>query len=289
MEAPVAVVVASFRDLHLLEACLDALDTVRSRVPAPVVVARAGDGADAAAVVEGREAVTVVAVHGESDVPRLRGVGMAAAPAAAWVAVTEDHCLADAGWLERLLEATEPDVDVVGGGMGNARPGTVEWAAYFSEYGFFSSARPAVDEPPLLTGANVAYSARVAPTVARQALRGDWENTIHRRLHDRGATFRWEPRARVLQNGSYRVGEFLRDRFEHGRDYARTRVVEEPGTTRWLLAAGTPLLPFLLTARVGRAAAAEDPRAFLRSLPLTAVFLGAWSLGEAVGYFRGQP
>jgi hypothetical protein len=281
--------VASFRDPRLLAACLDSIEAARSVVAAPVIVARAGDGEDAAALVEGRTGVTVVPVHGKSDVPRLRGVGMAAAPAAPWVAVTEDHCLADAHWLERLLESAGPGVDVVGGGMGNARPGVVEWAAYFSEYGFFSSARRGSGDPPLLTGANVAYSARVVPVVARQALRGDWENTIHRRLHEEGATFQWAPRARILQNGTYRMGAFVRDRFEHGRDYARTRLVGRSGAARWIRVASTPLLPFLLTARVARAAAAEDPLAFVRSLPLTATFLGAWSLGEAAGYLQGRP
>ncbi|MGD2070033.1 MAG: hypothetical protein PVI57_15275, partial [Gemmatimonadota bacterium] len=227
-----AVVVASFRTLPLLEACLDSLEVARSRVDAPVVVARAGDGADAEAVTEGRPGVAVVAAGPDAEVPRLRGVGIAAAPAVSWIAVTEDHCLADPAWLERLRDATGPDVDVVGGGMGNARPGAVEWAAYFSEYGFFASGRADAGDPPLLTGANVAYSGRVASEVARQALAGDWENTIHRRLHEAGAKLRWEPRARVLQNGTYGVGGFCRDRFEHGRDYARTRLAGEAGAPR---------------------------------------------------------
>jgi hypothetical protein len=288
-ERSMVVVVASFRPPTLLRACLDSLDEARSCVGAPVVVARAGDGADAMAAVEGRLGVTVVPVPGAPDVPRLRGAGMAAAPAAAWLAVTEDHCLADPAWLERLRDAAEPGVDVVGGGMGNARPGVVEWAAYFSEYGFFSSTRPAATEPMLVTGANVAYAARIVPTVARQALSGDWENTIHGRLRQAGASFRWEPRARILQNGTYRVGSFLLDRFQHGRDFARTRLAGRPGVIRWLLLAGTPVLPFVLTVRVGRAAAGEHHLAFVRSLPLTFGFLAAWSVGEAVGYLQGAP
>ena len=288
-----AVVVASFREPALLDACLTSIEVARARVEAPVVVARAGDGADVAAVAEHRPWVTIVPVRGAPDVPRLRGAGMEAAPAADRIAVTEDHCLADPCWLERLRDAGCRDTDVVGGGMGNARRGVVDWAAYFSEYGFFSSTRPAAREsrpggpPLLLTGANVAYSARVAPDVARRALAGQWENTIHGDLHDRGAILLWEPRARVLQNGTYRVGAFCRDRFDHGRDYARTRVARGTTLPRWLLAAGTPLLPFLLTGRVVRAAGGEAPLAFLRSLPVTATFLGAWSLGEAVGYLEG--
>ena len=113
--------------------------------------------------------------------------------------------------------------------------------------------------------------------------------TNHRHLDAAGATLRWAPDALILQNGTYDVRAFCRDRFEHGQDYARTRLVEEEGASRWLLAAGAPLLPFLLTARVGRAAAGEAPLSFLRSLPLTAMFLGAWSVGEAVGYVRGRP
>ena len=77
------------------------------------------------------------------------------------------------------------------------------------------------------------------------------------------------------------------DRFEHGRDYARRRLAEEPFTNRWLMLLASPILPFLLTTRVARAAGPTRWATFLRALPATLAFLTAWSAGEAVGYLLG--
>ena len=93
--------------------------------------------------------------------------------------------------------------------------------------------------------------------------------------------------AAVYQNKNYRFFEFCVDRYEHGRDFARKRLIEEPGSRRWLLLLASPLLPPLLTWRVAKAAAHGRWSTFLRALPATFLFLTAWSVGEAVGYLRG--
>ena len=65
--------------------------------------------------------------------------------------------------------------------MDNARRSrAVDWAAYFAEYGFFSTERPERAEgPPLLTGANVAYKRHVIADVIGWAQDGEWENVAH--------------------------------------------------------------------------------------------------------------
>lgn len=140
---------------------------------------------------------------------------------------------------------------------------------------------------PLLTGANVAYGPRVRADVARRARAGAWEDVIHAELAREGRTLRFVGAARVLQNDTYHFGAFCRDRYDHAVSYARTRLAENPGTSRALRIASTPLLPGVLTARVGRAALREHPGAFLRALPFTVAFLASWAAGEAVGYLRG--
>jgi hypothetical protein len=222
-------------------------------------------------------------------VPRLRGAALAAAGASGWVALTEDHCLATPDWIAELEGAITEETEVVGGGMGNAQPGATEWAAYFSEYGFFASTRsPAAAAHPSLTGANVAYGPRLRERVAAWASQGAWENVIHDRLAAEGVGMRFVPRARVLQNAVYGFLPFCRDRYEHGLAYARDRLTEAGGAGRWLRLASVPLLPFLLTLRVARAAAREDASSFVRALPTTFAFLAAWSVGEGMGYLRGS-
>jgi hypothetical protein len=186
--------------------------------------------------------------------------------------------------------AGSPDVQVLGGSMGNAkRDRPTDCGAFFSEYGFFGAHRShtAAGAPPLVTGANVAYHRSVVAEVAAWARNGSWENVIHDRLHATGHRFRLVPAARIRQNQSYRLAAFCRDRFEHGRDYAATRARGLPLWRRAALAAGTPLLPALLTARIARIADPEERQEFRRALPATLTFLAAWSIGEAAGYIGG--
>ena len=95
------------------------------------------------------------------------------------------------------------------------------------------------------------------------------------------------PAAEMLQNQRYEVAPFCRDRFRHGLDYARVRLREQAGVSRWGRAITSPILPFVLARRVAVAVKPEDKGAFARALPLTLLFLGAWALGEMVGYARG--
>ncbi len=203
--------------------------------------------------------------------------------------MTEDHCRPADDWMERLLVHTRAGADVAGGGMANAPgSGPVAWGAYLSDYGFYSYARPADRRPvPLLTAANIAYSRRVVPEVARWCHEGAWENVVHDRLTGAGRALRFAPEARVYHDHRYAFRAFCRDRYDHGWDYARARLTEERGGRRWTLMALTPLLPLVLARRIARAAAGEDPGAFARALPVTLAFLASWAAGEAAGYLAG--
>lgn len=284
----ISVVVASFRSLDLVAQMLQSLRPQCARLGAELLLARATREPDEA-VARIAAGCRVIPASPDANVPRLRGAGLAQA-GGDWVALTEDHCVADPGWLDALVQAAEPGVQILGGRMGNAQHDRVtDYGAFFSEYGFFgarTSAAPA-GAPPLVTGANVAYHRSIISEVAAWATAGSWENVIHDRLHAAGRRFRLVPAARIRQNLNYRVGAFCRDRFEHGRDYATTRALGLPRWRRAALAAATPVLPVLLAARIARAMDPEERREFPRALPATLTFLAAWSVGEAVGYLRG--
>lgn len=285
----ISVVVASNRSLTLLHSTLSALAPQCAALGAELIVARSGEAGDVNTVARAYPTARVIPCAMRSTIPELRGSGMAAANGDI-VALTEDNCIPDDHWVEALSRGVQAGADVVGGGMDNARRDrAVDWAAYFAEYGFFSTTRPDVAEraTPLLTGANVAYSRRVVDDVVAWARSGEWENVAHDRLVGRGSVLRFVRTAAVYQNTNTRFWHFIRDRYEHGRDFARKRLSEERGASRFGLLLGTPLLPPLLTLRVARAAAATRWGAFLRALPATFAFLTAWSVGEAVGYLRG--
>jgi GT2 family glycosyltransferase len=280
----VAVVVASFREVHLLEACLGSLREQCARYAAGLIVARAGTPQDVLSLAAKHSYAHFVTCEPGSQVPLLRAAGMAAANADV-VMLTEDHCIASSDWIEQLVRGCRGERDVAGGPMANAQgERAVDWAAFFAEYGFF--VRASAGEVPAVTGANVAYGSAVVKQVAQWAQSGSWENVVHARLRAAGSPIRFVESAVIAQNGSYSFRAFCHDRYEHGRDYARTRVALG-GTSRWLFLALTPLLPFLLTFRVARLNVAARTWNFFRSLPLTFGFLVAWSAGEFVGYWQG--
>jgi GT2 family glycosyltransferase len=286
METPrISVVLVSFRSLNLLVQALESVRPQCARLGAELIVARRAR--EAAASLAGiATGCRIVSVPADADVPRLRGAGLAQARGE-WVAMTEDHCIADPNWLDALLMAGDPNVQVLGGRMGNAkRDRATDCGAFFSEYGFFGArlSSPSAVAAPLVTGANVAYHRSVVGDVATWAENGCWENVIHDRLHAAGRRFRLVPAARIRQNLSYRVAPFCRDRFEHGRVYAATRARGLPLWRRAALATATPVLPALLAARVARLVDPEERPEFRRALPATLTFLAAWSIGEAVGY-----
>ena len=284
----ISVVVVSFRSLDLVAQGLDSLRPQCARLGAELLLARAARE-PIASVARIAAGCRIIPAPSDTDVPRLRGAGLAQAEGD-WVALTEDHCLADPGWLDALVQAADSNVQVLGGRMGNAkRDRATDCGAFFSEYGFFGAdpSRAPTDAPPLVTGANVAYHRSVVAEVAAWAAGGTWENLIHQRLHAAGCRFRLVPTACIRQNLNYRIRDFCRDRFEHGRDYAATRALGLPLWRRAALAAATPMLPALLAARIARSVDPEERREFGRALPATLTFLAAWSIGEAIGYLRG--
>lgn len=289
----VSVVVASCRERELLEACLSSVLSQSRRLGAEVVVARPEDAGDLEPLRTSHPDVRFEPAPEGSNVPQLRAVGMAAARGDI-VALTEDHCVAEEGWLRSLVEAHADGGEVVGGAMENARcASTVDWAAFFAEYGLFAGdgggSGPEEDDEgaPSMTGANVSYARELVDRVVERAGRGEWENVIHDELAASGRAMEFLETAAVAHNRSWGVREFCVDRFLHGRDYARRRLDDAPIGRRWLWLVGTPVLPMLLCARIARAAAGRHPGIFLRALPATLLFLAAWSAGEAAGYLLG--
>jgi glycosyltransferase involved in cell wall biosynthesis len=281
----VTVVVASCRDRSLLAACLSSLLPQCREHSAAIVVARADTPEGVAQLEQEYPDVRFVQVSPAATIPQLRGLGLAQAEGDI-VALTEDHCVAAPDWISQLAAAPGAS-DVVGGAMGNARRDrALDWAAYFSEYGFFAGGQAGAAQPTL-TGANVAYRRRVIDAVVSLARRGEWENVVHSQLAAGGSSLTFLTTAAVYQNDTYRFRDFCRNRYQHGRDYARRRLVDEGGSRRWLYLAGSGALPFLLTARVAGAVARTDRLAFVRALPITFAFLTAWAVGEAVGYLLG--
>lgn len=284
-----SVVIASKQAAAQLETCLEALAAQGRVLDAEIVIARDPSAGPITGITDRFQELVVCWGRPGASIPELRGLGLAASTGDP-VALTEDHLVPTPDWLPGLIQAVSQDWDVVGGGMANAARGRlIDWAAYFSDYGFYSVARPERPGPPLLTAANIIYRRAVVGDVAKWAQEGAWENVVHDRLLAAGRRIRFERGARMLHVHRYRFRDFWRNRFQHGRDYAWSRLAEDPNARPWLRGLTAPALLPVLFGRIARASWREAPLAFWLAAPVTAALVGGWVVGEMVGYFGGRP
>lgn len=78
--------------------------------------------------------------------------------------------------------------------------------------------------------------------------------------------------------------------YSGGRQYGNYRRSDASALTRALRIAASPAVPLVLIGRVIRRVAARRPAllgTLLLGFPYLVCLLGAWSLGEAIGYVAG--
>ncbi len=227
--------------------------------------------------------------HLAYDRPRATGLAAAGAPL---VALTEDHARPDTDWVGRIVAAhARLPHAVIGGAIDNRSDYPLTWAVYFCDFGRYQSPLPA-GPAGYASDVNVSYK-RAALARVEAAWRGAYHETaVHGALRARGETLWLAPEIVVHQErGRLRARLVLRERFAWGRLYAGKRVREMGALRRAAMIVAAPLLPLVLLLRRSREALGRGAQrgAFLRALPWMALLLGAWSLGEWVGYTTGRP
>jgi hypothetical protein len=280
------VAIASAACPEKLAACLDALEVARANVDTsvPVFIARPARAVDVSDLVRNRPWATLIKVEGVPEIPQLRGAAMGAA-GAGWIAVTEDIFLPNPDWIKKLLQHARPGRDVIGGSVGNVKIDLVSYAAYLTDYGTFVPSRKPDEQVTALTGSNVMYGPRVSKRASSWAAEGAWEHVIHTRLLSEGeVNLRFEPTIRVDHNETYRLGQLLAVRFDHGLHYAKDRIAENDGKSRMSRILLAPLLPPFLVLRLARLAMRTNAIRFLFATPFTLALYSAWVAGETLGY-----
>ena len=249
----VSVVVASNRSRALLDDCLAALLDQCERARAELIVARDDDDEGLAAIAQAYPTVRSWWPSSRARaIPELRGAGMREATGDI-VMLTEDHCVPGPHWVEELCLGVDNVAEIAGGGMDNAQRSAPSIGPPISP--------STVSSPPRASdtdGAHAAHRAPTSPIVAPSSATsspgparasGRTSRTSGCARGEARCTS-WSPR-RSTRTRSYEFWDFCVDRYEHGRDYARTRLVEEPGARRWLLTAVTPLLPVVILSSCG--------------------------------------
>jgi hypothetical protein len=287
-EPALTVVVPSVNGLGDLQDCLTALSKQRADVNLEVLVAdRCGESLRG----EVRRRfpwVRLLEAAPGTTIPDLRALAFREAKGAS-VAVIEDHVIVPPGWARALLDAQAGADVVVGGAVENAAVDrTVDWAAFLCEYSHCILPLPdgRVD---WVTGNNVIYPRALLDRYESVLGRGQWENRLHDAMRRDGVPLVCRPQISVGHKKHYTVGEYLSQRYLYARSYAGARVADASLPKRLGYGAAALALPPLLMYRtVSRVLSKRRHRAELvRSLPLLAMFVVSWALGEMVGYVAG--
>ena len=287
-EPALTVVVPSVNGLGDLQDCLTALSKQRADVNLEVRVAdRCGEPLRG----EVRRRfpwVRLLEAAPGTTIPDLRALAFREAKGAS-VAVIEDHVIVPPGWARALLDAQAGADVVVGGAVENAAVDrTVDWAAFLCEYSHCILPLPdgRVD---WVTGNNVIYPRALLDRYESVLGRGQWENRLHDAMRRDGVPLVCRPQISVGHKKHYTVGEYLSQRYLYARSYAGARVADASLPKRLGYGAAALALPPLLMYRtVSRVLSKRRHRAELvRSLPLLAMFVVSWAVGEMVGYVAG--
>jgi hypothetical protein len=222
----------------------------------------------------------------------LRTIGLKAARGRI-VALTEDHAVASDTWAADMVRLLSENgrAAAIGGAVECGEDTLLNWAVWWCDFGRYQNPLP---EGPAhyVSDSNVAYR-REALESARDAWEGDYHETIvHGALVAKGHEIWLTPRSQVWQvRRGLTLGWALRERYVWARSYAGTRVRGAPLGGRLVFAAGTALLPFLLTARLaaGVRRRGRHVAKFAVALPLIFLLQSIWALGELVGYVTGNP
>lgn len=280
---PVSVVVGALDAAETIGPCLDRLVPQCEALGAElVVVDGSSDGTNA--IARAHAPAVRVLRSSRRHIPEFWAEGIAASRGEV-VALTTAHAVPAANWLDALLREHRAGHVGVGGAVACApEAGWVDWAVYLCRYSAFMPPFEA-REVPEIAGDNASYRRDALEAVSDSWRAGFWEPPVHAALRARGGTLWLSPAVVVEHRRSFSARAFLRNRWEHGRQYGHDRAAGAGCLGRWALAARTPLVPAVLLARVGRRVFASGHHlgAFVAASPLLLAFYAAWAAGEAVG------
>lgn len=286
--AKISVVIACVNGLASISECLETLERQIAGVSAEIIVVNRCRDGSAEFIRNSHPAVKLIDAGETLGVPHLRAIGMDAA-AGELVVIIEDHCMVCDNWFRTIKAALSLDYGVIGGAVENGSPGRlVDWAVYLCEYSFSMLPIPS-GEVDGVSGNNVCYRREVLQAVSETVKRNYWEYFLQQELKKNGVRFYSLPSLVVLHKKEFGFWYFMRQRFYYSRSFAGMRAARMPLTRRLIYACASPILPALMSYRTAHNVFAKKRhvREFILSLPILALFMVSYALGEFTGYLMG--
>lgn len=278
-----SVVVAAFSGEAALARCLQSL--LPQREIGEIVVATTG--AVGPSLPPSSPPTRFHLASPNASVFALRSVGVEDAHGEC-VALIEDHCTASAGWARALLDAHAGGHAIVGGPVEAASPiGLFPFALHLCEY--IAHLPPLAEGPTkILSGLNVSYRRDVLETCHEVWRHAFHENEVHDALRARGTGLLHRASgATVTAHLAFTPEEAMRHLYDGGRHFGEHRIRESP-ERRLVLRLAAPAVFLILLTRLFVTLGQRRPRWLplaLAALPYETALIGAWSLGEARGYW----
>ena len=207
------------------------------------------------------------------------------------VAMTEDHARPADDWVRQILAAHEQPYDAIGGAVENGVEFPLNRAWYYCDFGRYG--RPFESgEVSFVSDVNLAYK-RSALTATYDLWHEFYqEMTVHGAMLARGNKLFLDNRPVVFQmRPRLKLGEALKERVSWGRVFAETRANNLTVPYRFLFSVGSLFLPLIMSRRVFSHMRRQRRTilTIISTLPIAFILLLAWSAGEFLGYFTGEP
>jgi len=222
---------------------------------------------------------------------RRRAAGLAAARGDI-VAMIEDHAIAGERWSRALWDAhARLPYGAIGGSIACRGTSLLTRAIFYCDFLRY--------QPPFAPGP-AGYASDVNISYKRAAIercRDTWRNfyhetAVHAKIRGAGDTVYLAPEIAVAYDrGKLPLACALHQRFTWGRVFAGRRAQEAGRAARLAYTVLSPgLMPLLLIRKLLLLVRRRQPvMPYLSALPLTALCLLFWSLGEFTGYATAQP
>jgi len=286
-----SVIITSYNSGNLLERCLESLRDQKTDKRFEIVVVDSSPNGLTMGIGERFSKVRWYQFSERKFCGDARNFGLSVTQGEI-IAFIDADCRAEPNWIDNILKAHQSPHLAIGGAIANGNPNCfIGWAAYFCE---FSQWMPNTPSKPLrdIAGANMSYK-RKAFEIFGPLIEGTYssDTEFHWRLGRNGHNLQFHPSMLVSHHNIHQLGKFLRHEFEHGRSFAKVRMISQGFSKwrKWFYGIFFFLIPGWLFLKVGSRNFKNRIYLFyfLKTWPLLMLGLMSWSLGECVGYLVG--
>lgn len=266
-----------------------AQQTIAGRLELVIVASEADDVRMHATGLSGFHTIRVIGTHSITPQSAARALGVRESTAP-FIFIAETHAFPDPGVLARLVEVLSGDWSVGVPGFRNSNPQNgLSWAAFLSDYGAWADNLPA-GEIARTPSHDVAFRRSTLMEFGDRLEHAlSFGDDLRLGLHARGHRAYFEPSAGLQHVNINRLRPWIRERFVCGVLIGGYRAERWGLMRRLVYACASPLIPFIVLARIQRGVRETGRRHRLPAGTYAAIVAGTIlkAAGECRGYVLG--